>query len=105
MTPSPERGDELPGLLQRPAGMAGAFDRVAADYDARPGYPNWVFDVLADTCGLAPGVDVVEIGPGVGQATLPLVQRGARVVAVEPGPALAEQLRRRVPADAVRVVV
>ena len=105
MTQQPDPRDELPGLLDRPAGLAAAFNRVADGYDARPGYPEWVFDLLADRCGLGPGVEVVEIGPGVGQATLPLVERGARVVAVEPGPALAERLDARTPDRSVRVVV
>ena len=101
----PDPRDTLPGLLDRPAEMAAAFDRVADGYDARPGYPDWVFEVLADRCGLGPGTDVVEIGPGVGQATLPLAARGARVVAVEPGPALAERLRARTSEQSVSVVV
>jgi len=105
MTQQPDSRDELPGLLERPAEMAASFDRVAAGYDARPGYPDWVFELLADRGGLGPGVDVVEIGPGVGQATLPLLDRGARVVAVEPGPALAERLSARTSDRSVSVIV
>jgi SAM-dependent methyltransferase len=38
---------------------------------------------------------VLEIGPGTGQATLPLAQRGWRVTAVELGPQLAEVARAK----------
>jgi 16S rRNA (adenine1518-N6/adenine1519-N6)-dimethyltransferase len=50
---------------------------------------------------VAPAPDDVflEIGPGRGALTLPLADRVARVVAVEIDAALAEGLRRRVPAN------
>jgi SAM-dependent methyltransferase len=96
---------ERPGMLHRPAGLAAAFDRAAQTYDARPGYPDDVYTLLTDHCGLRPGVRVLEIGPGAGQATLRLVEAGAQIVAVEPGPALAEVLRRRVADDSVTVLV
>lgn len=83
------------GMLRRPAALAGAFDRVGSGYDARPGYPEAVFELLAARWGLRPGARVVEIGPGTGQATIPLLDRGARVTAVEPGAALAAILRER----------
>lgn len=99
------RDSDLPGMLTRPAELAGAFDRAASGYDARPGYPDNVYELLAEHCGLRPGVRVLEIGPGAGQATVPLVERGASVVAVEHGQALARLLRDRVPADAVEIIV
>lgn len=92
-------------MLHRPRELASAFDRAAGTYDARPGYPNEVYALLADVCGLRPGADVLEIGPGAGQATARLAEAGAHIVAIEPGPALAEVLRRRVPEDAVTVLV
>ena len=69
-----------------------AGDRYRHD---RPGYPPEVFELLASRCGLGPGVDVLEIGPGGGQATEPLLDAGASVVAVELGSELAESLRSR----------
>ena len=92
-------------MLRRPSHLAAAFDRAADTYDARPGYPDEVYSLLRDRCGLAADVRVLEIGPGAGQATLPLVAAGAKVVAVEPGPALAEVLRKRLPDEALSVVV
>jgi SAM-dependent methyltransferase len=72
------------------------FDRVAGEYkEGRPGYPPEVFEILEMECGLRAGSRVLEIGPGTGQATLPLLERGASVVAVEPGADLADQLRER----------
>jgi SAM-dependent methyltransferase len=80
------------------------FDRQADGYDARPGYPSELFDLLAERCGLASGSKVLEIGPGTGQATLPMLDRDAAVTAVEPGLALAERLRRRTSGRAIDVI-
>jgi SAM-dependent methyltransferase len=73
-----------------------AFASAAALYaTARPGYPERVYEVLRDRCGLGPTTSVLEIGAGPGLATTRLLERAASVVAVEPNPALAEQLRAR----------
>jgi SAM-dependent methyltransferase len=53
-----------------------------------------LFDDLAELAGIGPGSKVLEIGPGTGQATVGLAERGCRVVAVELGPALAAVARR-----------
>ena len=72
-----------------------AFGADAANYDrARPAYPDWVFEQLADVCGLGPGSAVLEIGPGTGTATRRLLTAGARVIAIEPDIRLADFLRR-----------
>ena len=69
------------------------FDSVAELYDrARPTYPPAVIDDVA-----ALGPRILEIGPGTGQATRALVERGAEVTAVELGPRLAAIARRNVP--------
>jgi SAM-dependent methyltransferase len=74
---------------------ARSFDGDPDGYAAgRPGYPASLFDLLERRCGLGPGIDIVEIGPGTGQATAELLERGARVHAVEPGRRLAAYLRR-----------
>ena len=57
----------------------------------RPGYPPEVFDEIER---LAPGRRAVEIGPGTGQATRPLAERGFSVVAVELGESLVGVARR-----------
>jgi SAM-dependent methyltransferase len=85
-------GDEL---QERPAHLATTFDRAGALYDGRPGYPDEVFDILATGCGLGRGCRVLEIGPGTGQATRSMLDRGASIVAVEPGEELARIVRER----------
>ena len=64
-----------------------------------------MFEILAERCGLGPGARVLEIGPGTGQVTLPILGRGARVTAVEPGAALARRLAERTTPGAVEVIV
>lgn len=81
------------------------FDEDAELYTrARPGYPDALFAALGELAGLGAGARVVEIGPGTGQATLPLVDRGAHVVAVELGANLAAALRERTAGQPVEVV-
>ena len=91
-------------LWRRPE-LAETFDRVGDGYDARPGYPTAVFDTLSGRCGLGPGARVLEIGPGTGQATLPMLDRGAAVTAVEPGASLARRLGERTVDRAIEIVV
>ncbi|MFH8253126.1 class I SAM-dependent methyltransferase [Microbacterium sp. B2969] len=80
------------------------FDARAEIYErARPPYPEALWRRLCAVGLLAPGVRIVEFGAGSGQATAPLVEAGAEVTAVEPGPALAARLRARLPS--VRVLV
>lgn len=64
-------------------------------YDAaRPGHADGVYDLLRDRCGLRPGTEVLEVGPGTGQATRRLLELGADpLVAIEPDPGLAGYLR------------
>ena len=83
-----------------------AFGSDPAGYDAaRPAYPDWVFEVLRERCGLDPKVTVFEIGPGTGTATRRLLELGANpLVAVEPDDRLAIFLREAI-ADAALTVV
>lgn len=72
------------------------FDTVASIYnDVRPTYPPALFDDLWEDLALPAVADVVEVGPGTGQATAALLQRGACVTAVELGPNLARFLAAR----------
>jgi len=76
--------------------LPAAFDREAEDYDrTRPVCPAALFDDLLAVAGLSQGDRVLEIGPGTGQATVPLGERGLAVTAIEPGAALAAIARRR----------
>jgi SAM-dependent methyltransferase len=75
------------------------FDEDAEAYDrTRPVAPAHVFDELVALAGLEPGASVVEIGPGTGQATRQLAERGLRVVALELGPQLADRARHNLAA-------
>ena len=74
--------------------LSSSFDAVAEDYATmRPHYPAALFDDLA-TLTTPPPAAAVEIGCGPGTATGDLLDRGWRVVAVEPGPRMAEVARR-----------
>jgi SAM-dependent methyltransferase len=80
-------------------GQRGLFRRTFAEdadgYDrTRPVAPGYVFDAVVRLAGLRPGATAVEVGPGTGQATRPLAERGLRVLAVELGSRLAERARR-----------
>lgn len=82
------------------------FDEDPEGYHrTRPGYPDELFDDLAQLTELGRGCRVAEVGPGTGQATAALVGHGADVVAVEIGPGLASVLQRRLGAGTVEVVV
>ena len=79
-----------------------SFNAHADDYrTGRPGYPPRVYELLAERCGLTAGSRVIEVGAGAGHATTELIARGANVVAVEPGEALAAMLRARCPSAVV----
>jgi SAM-dependent methyltransferase len=71
------------------------FDADPDAYDrSRPVSPPQVFDDAAALAGLKHGSRVLEIGPGTGQATRPLAERGLLVTALELGPRLADRARR-----------
>jgi len=83
------------------------FDRAAATYqEARPDYPDAVFEHILTMTGLQPGARLLEIGCATGKATLPFARRGFRITAVELGPALFEQAQANLAAfRAVDVVL
>ena len=75
------------------------FDLSARLYDeARPGYPEELFEDLVRLCGLPDGGKVLEVGCGTGKATLPLARRGYRILCLEPGANLAAIARRNLSA-------
>lgn len=83
-----------------------SFNAAAETYHrGRPPYPDAVFELLTERCGLRPGARVLEIGPGTGLATGPLLAAGAEVVAVEPGESLAAILAATQPGDRLDVRV
>ena len=73
---------------------ARAFDAYAGEYERfRPGYPDELFDTIADRLDLPPRPVVVDLGAGTGRASLPMAERGWRVTAVEPGRPMLDVLR------------
>jgi SAM-dependent methyltransferase len=84
-----------------------ALNEIAELYDqVRPGYPEALFDRIQAVSAIPAGATVLEVGCGTGQATVPLLDRGFAVVAVEPGPRLAALARARCgPAPRFRVEV
>lgn len=75
---------------------ARSFNSAAAQYQAsRPSYPPALFDAVEEFLGRSlAGVRVADVGAGTGISTRLLRERGADVIAVEPGDAMAVEFRR-----------
>jgi SAM-dependent methyltransferase len=63
-------------------------DRVADYVRYRPSYPRDVVGFLHDTCGVASGALVADIGAGTGISTRLFLEAGHPVIAVEPNQAM-----------------
>lgn len=67
-----------------------SYDQVAALYNQiRPGYPNALFEDVIDFSNLSTEGNILEIGCGTGQATLPLARKGYNICCLESGANLA----------------
>lgn len=75
----------------------GAFGADPEAYErARPAYPEAIFDILKDRCGLRAGIDVFEVGPGPGTVSVRLAEVGIKsLTAIEPDARLAAHLAAR----------
>ena len=82
------------------------FESVAERYhDARPEYPDELFNELVAAARLAADARLLEVGCGTGKATIPLADRGFEITALELGPQLAATARRNLAGyDRVKVV-
>ena len=79
--------------------LRATFDQVASLYDeARPTYPEELFDDVVSLSGVPTEGRILEIGCGTGQATAPLARRGYRILCVELGENLAAAARRKLAA-------
>lgn len=65
-------------------------DRVENYVRYRPGYPPEVVQALRDECGLAPSHAVADIASGTGIWTRMLLEKGNRVLGVEPNTEMRE---------------
>lgn len=84
-----------------------AFGADPGSYHAtRPGYPDWVFEILCERCRLAHGTATFEIGAGTGTATRRLLELGASpLLAIEPDSRLATFLCETIQDKALSVSV
>lgn len=72
------------------------FDTIPDEFDRyRPRYCPELFATLIDYAGVGPGKAVLEIGPGTGQATEPVLDTGCDYLAVELGEHLCATMRRK----------
>ena len=74
---------------------ARAFGSAAERYDrVRPGYPPHAIDWFVRVLGIGPGRTVVDLAAGTGKLTAPMLETGARVIAIEPSAGMRAVLGR-----------
>ena len=67
-------------------GLEWTFDTVASTYEKfRPGYVEELYQTVFDYIPIVESSKVIEVGIGGGQATLPILQAGCELTAVEYG--------------------
>ena len=72
------------------------FDTIPEQFDKyRPRYSAELFDDLIAYAGISPDKTVLELGPGTGQATEPILNTGCDYHAIELGEHLAEMMKRK----------
>ena len=72
------------------------FDTIPDQFDRyRPRYSPELFEDLIAYTELAPGKTVLELGPGTGQATDPILNTGCDYNAIELGEHLYEMMKRK----------
>ncbi|MGP3990051.1 class I SAM-dependent methyltransferase [Streptomyces sp. 3N207] len=76
-----------------------SFNAAADRYAAyRPSYPSQLFGAVEELTGIPlAGARVADVGAGTGISTEQLVERGAEVIAVEPGEGMAAWFRKSLP--------
>ena len=72
------------------------FDTIPEQFDRfRPRYSPELFDFLIRRAKIGPGKSVLELGPGTGQATDPILQTGCDYHAIELGEHLYEKMKEK----------
>ncbi|MBO7531774.1 MAG: methyltransferase domain-containing protein [Lachnospiraceae bacterium] len=72
------------------------IDMIPEQFDRfRPRYSKELFDLLIDRAGIGPGKRVLEIGPGTGQATEPVLASGCEYHAIELGEHLYRKMKEK----------
>jgi len=73
-----------------------AFGADSETYnDGRVDYPARIYEILRNSDAVTPEAQTFEIGPGTGQATVPLLTMGCRIIAIEPDKRLASFLQKK----------
>jgi SAM-dependent methyltransferase len=92
------------GAIDRREGQRAFGSDPDGYHGARPAYPERIFEILRQRCGLRAPCRTFEIGGGTGLCTRRLLELGASpLVVVEPDERLACFLTRTLPAVDVRV--
>lgn len=77
-------------------GLEWTFNTQAKLYEkTRPGYPEELYSKIFEYININQESNVLEIGIGGGQATLPILKTGCKLTAVEYGENLAEVCRQK----------
>lgn len=77
-------------------GLEWTFDTAASAYEKfRPGYPAELYQTIFDYIPIGKASQVIEVGIGGGQATLPVLQTGCQLTAVEYGANFSELCREK----------
>ena len=72
------------------------FEQVPDDFDKwRPRYCNELFFDLIAYANLSSSSSVLEVGPGTGQATEPILKTGCSYTAIELGESFSEIMKRK----------
>ena len=72
------------------------FDRVPEQFDRwRPRYCDELFQELIEFAALGPGKMALEVGPGTGQATEPVLKSGCDYTAIELSGIFADIMRKK----------
>ncbi|MBO2517422.1 MAG: SAM-dependent methyltransferase [Clostridiales bacterium] len=72
------------------------FDTIPEKFDKyRPRYSQELFDALIAYAGIGPGKAVLELGPGTGQATDPVLETGCDYHAIELGEHLYAKMKEK----------
>src|SRR5579859_6544354 len=83
--PDQDADGRLRSVYESEGGSGSIFSSRVADYiRSRPDYPRALFDELAASCRFAEGSMVADVGGGTGLLTKGLLQKGYRVIVVEP---------------------
>ena len=72
------------------------FDTIPEQFDKyRPRYSEKLFAELVSYADIKPGKKILELGPGTGQATEPILNTGCDYYAIELGGNLADMMKRK----------